>query len=177
VSYSTSFADLFAEAVRDRPGIPRFDHTLVDQSGMQPENIQGELKVRMMQLLMLSAYHPDRPWQELVIELMAQLSALPPRGGINYVRVFLLYLLQTQEREVFESFSADLQRQAPQLGDELMTYAQELSKEGEIRTEVRIIENLLQEGMVWPAIERITAVNETQFQALKQRFEEMNDPG
>ncbi len=176
-TYSTSFADLFAEAVRDWPGIPRFDHTLVDQSGMQPENIQGEIKVRMMQLLMLAAYHPDRPWQELVIELMDQLSALPPSDGINYVRVFLLYLLQTQEREAFESFSAALQRRAPQLGDELMTYAQELLKEGEIRAEVRIIENLLQEGMAWSAIERITGVNETQFQALKQRLEEMNDPG
>jgi hypothetical protein len=57
-----------------------------------------------------------------------------------------------------------------------MTYAQELFKEGEIRTEVRIIENLLREGMAWPAIERITGVNETQFQALKQRLEGMSDP-
>jgi hypothetical protein len=47
-------------------------------------------------------------------------------------------------------------------------------KEGEIRAEVRIIENLLREGMEWPAIERITGVNETHFQALKQRLEAMN---
>lgn len=49
-----------------------------------------------------------------------------------------------------------------------MTYAQELLKAGGIRAEVRIIENLLQEGMAWSAIERITGGNETQFQALKQ---------
>ena len=63
-----------------------------------------------------------------------------------------------------------------------MTYAQELLKEGraegraegEIKAEVRIIENLLREGMDWPAIERITGVNETQFQALKQRLEDMH---
>jgi len=68
-----------------------------------------------------------------------------------------------------------------------MTYAQELLKEGrtegraegrtegEIKAEVRIIENLLQEGMEWAAIERVTGVNEAQFQALKQQVEDMNE--
>ena len=176
-SHSTEFADLFAESVRDWPWVPRFSHELIDQASTQPEDVQGELKVRLMQLLLLAAYHPERPWATQVIELLGTLSSLPASGGINYIRVFLLYLLQTQERESFESFSAALQRRAPQLGDELMTYAQELLKEGEIRAEVRIIENLLQEGMAWSAIERITGVNETQFQALKQRLEEMNEPG
>ena len=67
-----------------------------------------------------------------------------------------------------------------------MTYAQELRQEGrtegriegrtegEITAEVRIIENLLLEGMAWPAIERITGVNEAQFQVLKQRMDAMN---
>ena len=58
-----------------------------------------------------------------------------------------------------------------------MTHAQELLKEGEIRAEIRIIENLLQEGIAWSAIERITGVHETPFQALKKRLEEMNEPG
>jgi hypothetical protein len=57
-----------------------------------------------------------------------------------------------------------------------MTYAQELLKEGEIRAEVTIIENLLQEGMAWSATDRITGGNETPFQALTQRLDEMNDP-
>jgi hypothetical protein len=60
-----------------------------------------------------------------------------------------------------------------------MTYAQELLKEGraegEIKAEVRIIENLLREGMEWPAIERVTGVNEAQFQALKQQIADMNE--
>lgn len=37
-----------------------------------------------------------------------------------------------------------------------------------------IIENLLREGMTWAAIERITGVNEAQFQTLKQRLEALN---
>jgi predicted transposase/invertase (TIGR01784 family) len=181
--YSTEFADLFAESVREWPGVPRFSHGLIDQSGMQPEEVQGDLKTQIMQLLLLAAYHPERPWGDLVVALLHILSSLPPSGGINYVRVFLLYILQTQDREVIESFQDALRRHAPQVGDDLMTYAEELLKEGrtegrtegEIKAEVRIIENLLREGMEWPAIERVTGVNETQFQALKQQIEDMNE--
>ena len=158
--------------------MPRFSHGLIDQSGMQPDEVQGELKARMMQLLLLAAYHPELAWMEPVARLLGSLSALPPSGGINYVRLFVLYILATQEPEAAQSFRAVLGHHAPAVGDDLMTYAQELLKEGReegaIRAEVRIIENLLREGMDWPAIARITGVNETQFQALKQRLEDMH---
>jgi len=177
-SYSSEFADLFAEPVRDWPGVPRFSHGLIDQSGMQPDEVQGELKSRIMQLLLLAAYHPELAWMEQVARLLGALSSLPSSGGINYVRLFVLYIVATQEPEAAQSFRDVLRHHAPAVGDDLMTYAQELLKEGreegEIRAEVRIIENLLREGMDWPAIERITGVNETQFQALKQRLEDMN---
>jgi predicted transposase/invertase (TIGR01784 family) len=177
-SYSSEFADLFAESVRHWPGVPRFSHGLIDQSGMRPEEVQGELKARIMQLVMLAAYHPTVAWMEQVARLLGALASLALSGGINYVRIFVLYILATQEPEVAQSFRDVLRQHAPEVGDELMTYAQELVKEGreegEIRAEVRIIENLLREGMEWSAIERITGVSETQFQALKQRLEGMN---
>jgi predicted transposase YdaD len=173
-SYSSEFADLFAELVRDWPGVPRFSHGLIDQSGLQPDEVQGELKTQLMQLVMLAAYHPALAWMEQVARLLGSLSSLAPSGGINYVRIFVLYILATQEPETAQSFRDVLRQHAPEVGEDLMTYAQELLKEGEIRAEVRIIENLLREGMEWPAIERITGVNETHFQALKQRLEAMN---
>jgi hypothetical protein len=55
-----------------------------------------------------------------------------------------------------------------------MTYAQELVQAGEISAEVRIIANLLREGMAWPAIARIMGINEAQFQVLKQHVDAMN---
>jgi hypothetical protein len=173
-SYSSEFADLFTESVRDWPGVPRFSHGLIDQSGLQPDEVQGELKTQLMQLVMLAAYHPALAWMEQVARLLGSLSSLAPSGGINYVRTFVLYILATQEPETARSFRDVLRQHAPEVGEDLMTYAQELLKEGEIRAEVRIIENLLREGMEWPAIERITGVNETHFQALKQRLEAMN---
>jgi predicted transposase YdaD len=185
-SYSSEFADLFAESVREWPGVPRFSHGLIDQSGMQPHEVQGELKSRLMQLLLMAAYHPALAWMEQVAGWLGSLSSLGPSGGLNYVRIFVLYILATQEPEAALSFREVLQRHAPEVGDDLMTYAQELLKEGrtegraegqaegEIKAEVRIIENLLREGMEWAAIERVTGINEAQFQALKQQVEAMN---
>ncbi|ETW97062.1 MAG: hypothetical protein ETSY1_24155 [Candidatus Entotheonella factor] len=190
-SYSTEFADLFAEGVRAWPWVPRFSHELLDQSGMEPEEVQGDLKARLMQLLLLAAYHPGRLWQELVVELLATLSSLPPEGGMNYIRVFLIYILQTQDREAIELFQEVLQRQTPQLGGDLMTYAQELlaegrtegrtegraegRTEGKLRNQVEVIEGMLQEGIAWAVIERVTGVHEAQFESLKQQVEEMNE--
>jgi hypothetical protein len=89
------------------------------------------------------------------------------------------YILSTQEPEAAQSFREVLRQQAPEVGEELMmTYAQELlaegRAEGEIRTQVQVIEGLLREGVVWSVIERATGVNETQFRTLKQQIEEMN---
>jgi predicted transposase YdaD len=174
-SYSPEFADLFSESMRDWPWVPRFSHELIDQSGLRPEEVQGELKEQLMQLLLMAAYHPALAWMPQVARLLGALSSLEPSGGVNYVRLFLLYILETQEPELAQSFREVLRQQAPALGDELMTYAQELRSEGKMQTQVEVIEGLLREGVEWSVIERATGINEAQFQALKHQVEEMNE--
>ena len=93
----------------------------------------------------------------------------------NYIRVFLRYILQTQDREAIASFQDALQRHAPHVRGDLMTYAQELLAEGRMRNQVEVIEGLLREGVEWAVIERATGVNEAQFQALKQQVEAMGE--
>lgn len=176
-TYSTEFADLFAESIRNWPWVPHFHHELLDQSGMQPDEVQGDLKVQLMQLLMLAAYHPAVPWMERVAELWSALSLHVPSGGINYVRLFVLYILATQEPEAAQSFSEVLRRRAPVAGDDLMTYAQQLLAEGReagrIEERVKMIEGFLQEGIEWSVVERASGINEAQFQALKQQLNDM----
>ena len=87
-AYSTEFADLFAEAVRAWPGVPRFAHGLIDQSGLQPDEVQGERNTQLMQLLLLAAAHPAVAWMEQVARLLGALAGLPPSSGVNYVRIF-----------------------------------------------------------------------------------------
>jgi hypothetical protein len=177
-SYSSEFADLFAESVRNWPGVPRFSHGLIDQSGLQPEEVQGELKAQIMQLVMMAAYHPTLAWMDQVARLLDSLSSLAPSGGINYVRIFVLYVLSTQEPEAARSFREVLLRHAPQVGDDLMTYAQQLLAEGEqkgkVRNQVEVIEGFLREGVEWSVIARATGVNEAQFQTLKQQVADMD---
>jgi predicted transposase/invertase (TIGR01784 family) len=176
-SYSTEFADLFAESVRDWPWVVRFCHGLIDQSTIQPDEVQGELKVQLMQLVMMAAYHPNLTWMERVARLLGSLSSLGPSGGMNYVRIFVLYILATQEPETAQSFREVLRQYAPEVGDDVMTYAQELLAQGEekgtLKTQVAMIEGFLQEGVEWSVIERATGVNEAQFQVLKQQLNDM----
>jgi len=174
-SYSSEFADLFAESVRDWPGVPRFFHGLIDQSGMQPDEVRGDLKARLMQLVMLAAYHPARARMEQVSRLLNSLSSLALSGGINYVRIFVLYILATQEPEAAQSFREVLQRYAPEVGDNLMTYAQELLEKGRLEERVRMIEGLLRAGAEWSMIEAASGIDEAQFQALKQQLQDMTE--
>ena len=176
-AYSTEFADLFAEAVRAWPGVPRFAHGLIDQSGLQPDEVQGERNTQLMQLLLLAAAHPAVAWMEQVARLLAALAGLPPSGGVNYVRIFVRYILATQAPEAAAAFREVLRQHVPEGGEDPMTtYAQELfaegraegEQQGKVKTQVEVIEGLLREGMAWSVIERVTGVNATQFQALKQ---------
>jgi predicted transposase/invertase (TIGR01784 family) len=177
-SYSSEFADLFAESVRNWPGVPRFSHGLIDQSGLQPEEVQGEVKAQIMQLVMMAAYHPTLAWMDQVARLLDSLSSLAPSGGINYVRIFVLYVLSTQEPEAAQSFRDVLRQYAPEVGDDVMTYAQQLlaagEQKGKVRNQVEVIEGFLREGVEWSVIARATGVNEAQFQTLKQQVADMD---
>ena len=54
-THSTEFADLFPEAARAWPWIPKFAHVLLDQTGLAPEAVAGNVKTRIAQLLMMAA--------------------------------------------------------------------------------------------------------------------------
>ncbi len=103
-----------------------------------------------------------------------------PSSGVNYVRLFALYILETQESASAESFRQVLGRYVPGAGEDLMTYAQQLiaegreegRQEGRVEARVTMVENLLQEGVEWSMIERVAGVNEAQFEALKQQLDD-----
>ena len=122
---------------------------------MRSEAVQGELKTRLMQLLLMAAYHPTVGWMEQVAGLLV---SLPPSGGVNDMRIFVRYILSTQELEAVQSFRGVLRQRAPTLGDDLMTYAQELRAEGKKHNQAiralgrhlcRVIYKLLKEERVY----------------------------
>jgi hypothetical protein len=90
--------------VREWPGVPRFAHALINQSGMHPEEVQGARKTQCMPLVLMAAYHPTMDWMVRVARLLGALASLPPSGGSNAVRLFVWFILSTQEPEAAQSF-------------------------------------------------------------------------
>ena len=94
-TYSTEFADLFPKETRAWPFIPHLTYFLVDQSGIGPDEVQGEIRGRIAQLLMLAAYH--EPVREALLAATQLLAQVPQTGGLNYGHIFIRYIVATQE--------------------------------------------------------------------------------
>lgn len=182
-TYSTEFADLLPELARQWPFVPHFSHTLIDQSGISPTEVRGDLKAQIMQLLMLAAYHqPIKEALALAAQLLAQ---LPARSGTNYLYLFVHYIVATQPRTTVEEFVDAVQQHSIQIGGAMVTLAEEWLKEGEARGEARgevrgeikakleTVEKLLKLGMDWTFIEQATGVDQLKFQALKRQLAQL----
>ena len=182
-TYSTEFADLFPEAARAWPWIPRFAHVLLDQTGLAPEAVAGNVKTRIVQLLMMAAFGHRAPE---ALRLAAELASLPEAADESNLDLFLLYLTTTQENEGIDTFKETMQHHGIDIGGKLMTYAQEMLEkgraegqaegraegraEGEARKQVEIVEGLLRVGVAWDVIEAATGLTEAGFQELRAQM-------
>ena len=180
-SHSTQFADLFPEAVRSSPWVPRFTHELLDQTTLEPGAVAGGVKGRIAQLLMMVAFGRR---VEAALDWAARwvLSLSQTEGGVDEFRRFIVYLTTVQDHDVVETFKEALERHGLDLGGEIMTYAEELlaegRAEGEARgeakgraeTQVEVVEGLLKAGVTWEIIEAATGLSEANFRALKAQL-------
>ncbi len=126
--YSTTLADLFPTGAREWSFLPHFTHYLVDQSGVEPAAVVGGLKAQIMQLLMLAAFHESR--EEALRMAAALFPQLAATGGIDYVRVFFVYVMVTQETPVVQAFAEAVKQHSTVMGGELMTYGEQLLQQG-----------------------------------------------
>ena len=163
--HSTEFSDLFREATRALPWLPRLTHELIDQTTLTPEAVAGDIKGRIAQLLMMVAFdrHVDRA---LLLAARLTLSLSRAGGGPDEFRRYFLYLASTQDRETVERFGEALRHQGLQQGDEIMTYVEEVRAE----VQVKMVEGLLRVGVTWDVIEAATGLTETEFQKLKAQL-------
>ena len=151
--------------------------------GLEPEAVQGGVKGRLLQLLLMAAFR--QPLQEALEQAAQLLAVLPPGGGVDYLRVFVRYVIATQENEAVRAFGEAMQRHAAGSGGEIMTYAQELLQEGErkgkqegerkgkIEGQIETIENFLEAGVGWAVIESATGIDQKQLEALKRQLADM----
>ena len=174
--HATELSELFAPSVRASPWVPRFEHLLFDQSQVKPRAVRGALRGRITQLMMMAACRHRR---EALRSAARLLATLPPEAGETTVRMFVLYLLATQDRGTARSFGAELREAVSGPGSELMTYAEELIKEGRDkgRQEGRLetIEELVRAGVPWSVIESATGIGQDALRALKQQLAGSDD--
>ena len=178
------FAELFAEAVRDWPGVPRYAHLLIDQTQVRPEEVRGELLGRIAQLAMMAAYRADWPVLEGLVPLLAELAQA---GGDEELRRIVVYIAATtREPERWYRFAEAVRRQVPG-GGELMNKTEEMieiygdmrarearqegRQEGELRGKVQTIEGLVGRDVPWSIIEAATGIDEAAFDRLKHQLD------
>ena len=168
-NYSTEFADLFPEAARSWPWVPRFTHELMDQTTLEPEAVTGGIKGRIAQLLMMVAFGRN---VEAALDWAARwaLSLRQAGSGVDELRRFFVYLMATQEYEVIETFREALRRHGLEREGESMTYAEELLAKGRTEAQVEVVEGFLRVGVTWEVIEAATGLTEAGFQALKAQL-------
>ncbi|MCP4107405.1 MAG: Rpn family recombination-promoting nuclease/putative transposase, partial [Desulfobacteraceae bacterium] len=118
-NYETKFSDLYLCEMPDMSFAPEFRHFLVDQSGWADDEIRGTLKAKIAQLLIKAKYHGKliRMFRKLV----RLLSKLPETGGINFMRVFLIYIIETQEQETVSEFAKLMKKQSKKMEGEMTT--------------------------------------------------------
>lgn len=186
--HAAQFAELFAPPVRTWPWVPRFLHLLIDQSPARPPEVRGALRGRIAQLMMMAAYRRRREALQRAAHLLTDVML---SGDRDAVRPIVRYLWATQGRAAARRFGEELRDAIPEPGGDLMTYAEELIREGEqrgrregeqrgrregeqrgrIEGQVRTIERLVRAGVQWPLIESATGIDREALSTLKRRLE------
>ena len=186
------FAELFSEAVRDWPGVPRYAHLLIDQTQAGPEALRGELLGRIAQLAMMAAYRASWPVLQGLVPLLAELAQA---GGSEDLQRIVVYIATTtREPDRWHRFAEAVRRQVPG-GGELMNKTEEMIKiygdtreregrqegrqegrhegrqEGELRGKVQTIAGLVGSDVPWSIIEAATGIDEAAFDRLKRQLD------
>ena len=155
--WPTELSELYAPVERQWPWTPRFAHLLIDQSQEAGERLGGGPRGRIALLALMAAYRQGREQLQLALRVVRLLAALPPGGRFDIVKLFVTYLLQTQDEAHLPRLSEEWRRRAPEAGGDFVTIAEMLIKQGrqEGRQEGRLetLEQMVRSGVEWPLVE------------------------
>ena len=129
--HAREFGELFAEAVREWPWTPRFEHLLVDQSQAAVGEVRGEALGRVAQLALMAAARRRVSQGRAALLMAAQyMGELARSGRIELFGAIVRYVITTQDKQTVREFGEALRRHVPGTGGDMKTYAEELLQEG-----------------------------------------------
>ncbi len=161
---------------------------LLDQTRLDPGDVEGATMGRIVQLLMMAAFGRHAV---TALEMAAELAAsLVSVGTVDYIRMIAVYLFSMPNKAVADAFDEALRRHQGGQGGGIMSYAQELLEEGWAkgraegkaegkeegreeglqRGKVEAVEGFLRIGVSWDVITSATGIDEPRFRALKERL-------
>ncbi|KPA13400.1 Transposase (putative), YhgA-like protein, partial [Candidatus Magnetomorum sp. HK-1] len=178
-NYSTEFFDLVNESPVDSEFVPKFKHFLLDHSD-KSKKVKGALKARIAHLLIQANFQQHlKEISHILCDLMAQ---LPQGPGIDYRRVFKIYIAATQDRDKVLEFLA-VMRQQPEKegGDDMLCAIDEWKLEGEIKGKmegrmeksISIVDNMKKMGVDWNFIANATGLNKQQYEEMQIEYQHL----
>ena len=181
-TYSSLFEDLVDNSILDNKYIPKFEHELLDHSGINKNAIKGSTKARIVQLLFLSKFQGKiHELTETLIEHLSDLEIDVP--GINYFHIFIFYIAATHEKEVAAmiykrvKIKCEKKQKTISGGDHMLTAIEswklEGEKKGEMKGEISVIEKLIQNGIDWSVIKKAIGIDPQGFQELKMKYQKL----
>ena len=134
---SSRFQDLIVEPALMPDCRPRFEHVVRDLSAFSDSEIKGNVSIRLFLSVTRRIFHPDfGEHLDRMLPLFAELSR--KRTGMEYLETVLRYIynvrddidLEETEAKLIQVIDADKK-------EGVMTVAERLRREGEIRGEIR----------------------------------------
>jgi len=144
-TYSAELADLFADReLFKRIGLGNFK--LADLTVIQDDEILQHKKISLLELLLKHIH--DRDLKATIGSIIKgfQLAELY-RVNPSLIQAAISYLLHGRERDELNPLIEELKQNLPKYGEEIMTYAEELRKEGEQKATLEIAKEFLKAGV------------------------------
>ncbi len=185
--HPTGFTTLFPEEDRHWPWGPQFEHILIDQAAIGPEEVRGTLRGRIAQLTMMAAQRDSWAATRGALRLLAELNAAAAPDDIDPLLPYVVYLHATLPRGHWRRFADAFRREVP-AGGTAMDYAEQLVQQGIRRGmqkgvqqgirqgQAKVVDDLLRAGVPWSTIEAATGIDPDTLRALKRASADTDAP-
>ena len=187
--YASELAESFPPALRGQPWVPRFCPLLLDQTQVAPAAVAGALRGRLLQLAMMHTFEQaPREARERIAPLLEELQREPARGGVDYYRAFMEYIVKAGPADTLQALDELMLRRAPELRGDLMTCGEMLRREGELKGRqegelsgrrkglMEAIDGFLRAGVEWPVIQSATGIDQHSYRTLKRDASHGTEP-
>jgi hypothetical protein len=171
---SPEFSDLFCETPVPQKYLPSFEHILLDYSNKSLE-FKGAIKIKIAHLLIQA--HFKGCLKEFFQPLIDAFDLLSQDQGLNYSKIFFIYVATTQKYETFKEFVQMIRHnyKEKQGGKHMIRALDELRMEGriegrmegELKSKIAIVESMRNNNYDWPSIYQVTGIDSDRLEEMK----------